>query len=1156
MKKLLMSAAMFLCCVATSFAQFSGSGSGTENDPYLILNPIQLSQMRNFLNQSGVYFKLMANIDVEEFIEDEWSSQGWMPVGNSSSQFKGVLDGNGKTISGLTINRENMDFVGLFGDTEYATVKNLTLKGNVKGRDNVGGIAGDLQYGTISNCTFEGKMVGNSRVGGLIGYAGSGTLTDCISRAEVTGAGNYIGGILGNDGTLTNCIASDVIVNGHDYVGGIAGQSGNMTGCNFSGDVNGNSYVGGICGKTESHVTSCYAVAHVNASGNQVGGLIGERKNSNLRDSYFSGTISGNEQVGGLVGYQYRGETCRCYANTTISGAKAIGGLVGKIEGYNSSSGHASLRANVAICTSIKATIGNIGRIYGERGRSSDIGAMGTAEENKAWNRAIIVSAGVAQEIEDNEQNGASVSATTLKLKATYVAMGWDFNDTWAIQETECYPYMKSQTAPPVIQSAVVSGATTISGKCVDGGTVTLEIDGVKQEKVSSGHNFSFTVSPLQAGHEVRVSAKAEGKEMSYYTTETVAYLGKGTEADPYQVYTAADLTQVYRRGYYKLMNDIDLMDYINEFSPTEGWQSIGRDGSETIHIDGNGHKVTGLWSNSTRDNTGLFSCFANGTIKNLTVKTAKNKQVKGGANTGILIGKMINGTIENCSVEGTVADGTPVGGMVGLFDGGTISKCQANVTINTTLATSYVGGLVGETTGGTIDQCFTEGTLTGTGSESYVGGLIGKNQGTLTNSYSTAVVTSSYNAAGVVAYNYGLVDKCFASGNLHSNNYAAGIIGYNDGANALVSNCVAMNNKLEVIYESQQQQQSGGYGQRIIGGIKNGAPAPEMNNYALKTMQVSLNDVSQKVYDDIMNGTARTAAELTTKATYQELDWDFTNIWKISDGAGYPYLTGATPVTPDDPNPGTNPDPDDPEPAADPDTDINSMNNVIYLNKVEANADGQINLSIRMKNTAAIRGFQFDIYLPDGVTVVKSAKGKIIGSLSDGRLPEDDEHTLTLSEQSDGAIRFLCGSLYDETFTDNDGEIATLTVKIAENMSDGNYPIILRNMKLTETDINNYYQTDYVKSTLTIKSYTLGDINSDQKIDVSDYIGIANHILGNTPDGFVVKAADVNVDGNIDVSDYIGVANIILTGSIYGSNSNAPVMNFEEEENLEVDPD
>ena len=326
------------------------------------------------------------------------------------------------------------------------------------------------------------------------------------------------------------------------------------------------------------------------------------------------------------------------------------------------------------------------------------------------------------------------------------------------------------------------------------------------------------------------------------------------------------------------------------------------------------------------------------------------------------------------------------------------------------------------------------------------------------------------------------------------------------------------------------------------------------MNNYALKTMQVSLNDVPQKVYDDIMNGKGKTATELTTKATYQELDWDFTNVWKISDGTGYPYLTGATPVTPDDPEPGTDPDPEDPEPAADPDTDISTMNNVIYLNKVEANADSQVNLSIRMKNNVGIRGFQFDMYLPEGVTVVKSTKGKIVSSLSDGRLPEGDEHTLTLNEQSDGAIRFLCGSLYNETFIGNDGEIATISVKLAEDMKDGDYPIILRNMKLTETDINNFYQTDYVKSTLTVKSYTVGDINNDQKIDVSDYIGIANHILGNTPEGFVQKAADVNEDGLVDVSDYIGVANIILTGSIYGGTANARVMYLPKKRHQEIE--
>ena len=68
MKRNLIFAALFLCTLMT-FAQFSGSGSGTESDPYLILNPIQLNQLRNFLNQEDVCFKMMADIDLSDFIE-------------------------------------------------------------------------------------------------------------------------------------------------------------------------------------------------------------------------------------------------------------------------------------------------------------------------------------------------------------------------------------------------------------------------------------------------------------------------------------------------------------------------------------------------------------------------------------------------------------------------------------------------------------------------------------------------------------------------------------------------------------------------------------------------------------------------------------------------------------------------------------------------------------------------------------------------------------------------------------------------------------------------------------------------------------------------------------------------------------------------------
>ena len=234
----------------------------------------------------------------------------------------------------------------------------------------------------------------------------------------------------------------------------------------------------------------------------------------------------------------------------------------------------------------------------------------------------------------------------------------------------------------------------------------------------------------------------------------------------------------------------------------------------------------------------------------------------------------------------------------------------------------------------------------------------------------------------------------------------------------------------------------------------------------------------------------------------------------------------------------GSNPGPD-PEPASWEPTDISLLDNIIYLNPTEGFVGQEKTLSFQMKNTAAIRGFQFDLYLPQGVTVAKSAKGRILGSLSTGRLPEDDEHTLTIQEQADGAIRFLCASQYDETFTGNRGEIVMLTVNIAEDMADGDYPIVLKNLRLSETDISKFYDTEEIISTFTVSSYTPGDINADGSVNVSDYIGIANHILGNTPAGFVEKAADVNEDNVINVSDYIGVANIILTGSPYGTSSN-----------------
>lgn len=218
-------------------------------------------------------------------------------------------------------------------------------------------------------------------------------------------------------------------------------------------------------------------------------------------------------------------------------------------------------------------------------------------------------------------------------------------------------------------------------------------------------------------------------------------------------------------------------------------------------------------------------------------------------------------------------------------------------------------------------------------------------------------------------------------------------------------------------------------------------------------------------------------------------------------------------------------------------DTDLSTIDNTLYVEHAEVHTGTQAMLNIAMKNMADIRGFECKLYLPEGVTAAKSPKGKVQGSLCDGRLPDEDEHTLTFSEHNEDGyyVHILCGSEYEETFTGNDGTIIMLLVNIAEDMEDGDYPVILKNIKLSENDIRIYYETERVISTLTVTSYILGDINGDGKVDVSDYIGVANHIHGKTPEGFNAAAADVDESGSIDVSDYIGIANIIHTGSPFG---------------------
>lgn len=191
-------------CVLNSIwasAQFSGSGNGTESDPYLIYSATQLYQMNNFLNQPGVVFKLMTDIDLSDFIAENFNDEGWTPIGNSSSNsFQGKFLGNNHKITSLTINKPNKDYVGLWGYVNGATISDLKLEcQNISGRSYVGCLVGRSEESTISGISVTNTEIHASSfyLGGIIGVAIKTSLNNSSYVGKVIGA-ERVGGVVGH----------------------------------------------------------------------------------------------------------------------------------------------------------------------------------------------------------------------------------------------------------------------------------------------------------------------------------------------------------------------------------------------------------------------------------------------------------------------------------------------------------------------------------------------------------------------------------------------------------------------------------------------------------------------------------------------------------------------------------------------------------------------------------------------------------------------------------------------------------------------------------------------------------------------------------------------------------------------------------------------
>ena len=104
----------------------------------------------------------------------------WTPIGTESQPYTGTFNGKDKTITGLTVNQEGTNYVGLIGYLgSGGKVQNVTLTDvSVTGYWYVGGVVGANDKGTMTGCTVSGSVSGDSSVGGVVGWNG-GTVTAC-----------------------------------------------------------------------------------------------------------------------------------------------------------------------------------------------------------------------------------------------------------------------------------------------------------------------------------------------------------------------------------------------------------------------------------------------------------------------------------------------------------------------------------------------------------------------------------------------------------------------------------------------------------------------------------------------------------------------------------------------------------------------------------------------------------------------------------------------------------------------------------------------------------------------------------------------------------------------------------------------------------------
>ena len=279
-----------------------------------------------------------------------------------------------------------------------------------------------------------------------------------------------------------------------------------------------------------------------------------------------------------------------------------------------------------------------------------------------------------------------------------------------------------------VAPQSVAAGTTFITSTFTNGKTFVYKMKNATDWQ--AGGEYTYTVS-LAAAKDLGYTIESNG---SYTVTSAdglmnVAELVNGGKTD-------INIT---------LDKNIDLTG--------KGWTPIGTsfDNSYTGTFDGGGHTITGLAVTTNDQFVGLFGYLNRaGTVKNVVMEGVLITSNHMFGCTGGVVGYSW-GTIENCSVSGSVSGTDCVGGVVGSQKAGSIIGCSSSATVK---GTHYVGGVAGEKWG-SMTACYATGNVTleiASQKNNFGGGVVGLNGGSrVLACYATGNVTSTGSSTGNV---------------------------------------------------------------------------------------------------------------------------------------------------------------------------------------------------------------------------------------------------------------------------------------------------------------------------------------------------------------------------------------------------------------------